>query len=61
MYCGFRTKITTEKQCGSDSVECDISTATKNNEEKNSFQRRQTGEEFLSDAPPDCRLINECN
>ena len=54
---GFRTKISTEKNCEIEGANCDVSNATKN---KSAFQKRQTGEEFRSDAPPDCRTINEC-
>jgi hypothetical protein len=53
----FWTKINTEKNCEIEGVNCDVSNATKN---KSAFQKRQTGEEFCSDAPPDCRIINEC-
>ena len=56
---GFRTKITSEKQCGIDGLECDLSnSATTNN---NTAERRQTGEEFASDAPPDCRIVDQCS
>ena len=54
---GFRTKISTEKNCEIEGVNCDVSTTKKN---EKTFQKRQTGEEFRSDAPPDCRIINEC-
>ena len=51
---GFRTKITFEKACGSFGIACN------NSEDKNRFQKRQTGEKFKSDAPLDCRTINQC-
>ena len=54
---GFRTKISTEKNCEIKGVNCDIPNATKN---KSAFQKRQTGEEFRSDAPLDCRIFNVC-
>ena len=54
---GFRTKISNEKNCEIEGVNCVVSKAKKN---ESNFQKRQTGEEFRSDAPPDCRIINEC-
>ena len=54
---GFRTKISTAKNCEIEGVNCDVSNFTKN---ENAFQKRQTGEEFRSDSPPDCRIFNEC-
>ena len=52
---GFRTKITFEKSCGDTKLECNNFS-----QENDNFQRRQTGEEFRSEAPPDCRIINQC-
>ena len=49
---GFRTKVTFEKSCGTFGLAC---------QDKNEFESRQTNEEFRSDAPPDCRLVNQCN
>ena len=53
---GFRTKVTSEKTCGVFGTICDISKAVK----ESILQERQTGEEFRSDAPKDCRIINQC-
>ena len=52
---GFRTKVTSEKTCGA-LTNCDVSKAVKGS----ILQERQTGEEFRSDAPKDCRIINQC-
>ena len=51
---GIRTKITFVKACGTFGLAC-------NNFSENRFQKRQTGESFKSDAPLDCRTINQCN
>ena len=51
---GVRTKITFEKACGTFGIACN------NSEDRNRFQKRQTGEKFKSDAPLDCRTINLC-
>ena len=53
---GFRTKVTSEKTCGAFGTNCDIAKAVK----ESILQERQTGEEFRSDAPKDCRIINQC-
>ena len=53
---GFRTKVTSEKTCGVFGTICDISKAVNGS----ILQERQTGEEFRSDAPKDCRIINQC-
>ena len=53
----FGLKSALKKKCEIEGVNCDVSNFTKN---ENTFQKRQTGEEFRSDAPPDCRIINEC-
>ena len=53
---GFRTKVTSEKTCGAFGTNCDLSKAVK----ESILQERQTGEEFRSDAPKDCRIINQC-
>ena len=53
---GFRTKITFEKSCGTLGLACNNFS-----QDKNEFKSRQTNEEFRSDAPPDCRLVNQCN
>ena len=52
---GFRTKITFEKACGTFGIAC-------NNfrENEDEFQSRQTNEEFRTNAPTDCRTINQC-
>ena len=48
---GFRTQITTKKSCLDRT--CDMV--------DNTSQRRQSGDEFSSEAPPDCRIIqNQC-
>ena len=61
---GFRVNITQEipcselgEDCGMNSTKTDNSTSYKAWKQ---FKVRQTGEEFASDAPPDCR-ITECN
>ena len=53
---GFRTKVTSEKTCRAFGTDCDISKALK----ESFLQERQTGEEFRSLAPKDCRIINQC-
>ena len=53
---GFRTKVTSKKTCGAFGTNCDISKAVK----ESILQERQTGEEFRSLAPKDCRIINQC-
>ena len=53
---GFRTKVTSEKICGAVGTNCDFTKTIK----ESILQERQTGEEFQSDAPKDCRIINQC-
>ena len=53
---GFRTKVTSEKTCRVFGTSCDITKAIK----ESILQERQTGEEFQSDAPKDCRIVNQC-
>ena len=53
---GIRTKITFVKACGTFGLACNNFS-----EDKNRFQKRQTGESFKSDAPLECRTINQCN
>ena len=53
---GIRTKITFVKACGTFGLACNNFS-----EDRNRFQKRQTGESFKSDAPLDCRTINQCN
>ena len=53
---GFRTKVTSEKTCGVFGTNCDITKAIK----ESILQERQTGEEFRSLAPKDCRIVNQC-
>ena len=52
---GFRVKITFERPCDNSKPECNNFS-----QENDNFQRRQTGEGFRSEAPPDCRIINQC-
>ena len=53
---GFGTKVTSEKTCGAFGTTCDISKVVK----ERILQERQTGEEFRSNAPLDCCIINQC-
>ena len=52
---GFRTKITSEKSCGTFGLACDNV-----DDETSIVQERQTGEGFRSTTPPECRIINNC-
>ena len=52
---GFRVKITFQRSCNNSKAECNNA-----GQENDEFQRRQTGEGFRSEAPPDCRIINQC-
>ena len=49
---GFRTNITFQQKCLD--KECSV------NLETHIFQNRQTGEDFTSDGPPECRPISVC-
>ena len=51
---GFRTKITSEKSCGTFGLACN------NVDETSIVQKRQSRKPFRSATPPDCRIINIC-
>jgi len=52
---GFRVNITKETPCSELGDDCDIQNILRKADTQ--FAVRQTGENFGSDAPPDCRLI----
>ena len=55
---GFRVNISMEFPCPGEGANCDIQNLLRRSDTQ--FQVRQTGENFRSDAPPDCRL-SQCS
>jgi len=51
---GFRVKVTQEIECSKLGPNCGM--PSNSTDKDNQFDVRQSGENFSSDAPPDCRI-----
>ena len=66
---GFRTRVTlVENQscildvtCTATGDKINVALARSDSSENHGFAKRQSGEEFRSDAPPECRAIRDRN